>query len=133
MILEKNVFLEQLLFGSIKRGLTDAEKVVYARPYREAGESRRPMLTWPREIPLDGEPVDVTEIVKNYGGWLSTSDVPKLFINAEPGAILTGRQRDICRSWPNQTEVTVNGVHFIQEDAPDEIGQAIADWLAAIG
>ena len=131
MILEKNVFLEELLFGSILRGLTPAEREVYRRPYREPGESRRPILTWPREIPFDSEPADVTEIVKNYGDWLSKSNVPKLFINAEPGAILTGRQRDFCRGWPNQTEVTVKGVHFIQEDSPDEIGQAIADWLAA--
>ncbi|MDA2913402.1 haloalkane dehalogenase [Acidobacteriia bacterium AH_259_A11_L15] len=132
MILEKNIFLEQLLFGSVMRGLTDGEKEVYRRPYREPGESRRPILTWPREIPFDGEPSDVTEIVKNYGEWLSTSNVPKLFINAEPGAILTGRQREFCRRWPNQKEVTVKGVHFIQEDSPDEIGQAIADWLRSI-
>ena len=133
MILEKNIFVEQLLFGSVMRGLTDAEKEVYRRPYREAGESRRPILTWPREIPFDGEPSDVTEIVKNYGDWLSRSNLPKLFINAEPGAILTGRQRDFCRRWPNQKEVTVKGVHFIQEDSPDEIGRAIADWLGTMG
>lgn len=132
MILEKNIFLEELLFGSILRGLSPTEKEVYRRPYREPGESRRPILTWPREIPFDSEPADVTEIVKNYGDWLSKSNVPKLFINAEPGAILTGRQRDFCRGWPNQTEVTVKGVHFIQEDSPEEIGQAIADWLATL-
>lgn len=132
MILEKNIFLEELLFGSILRGLSPTEKEVYRRPYREPGESRRPILTWPREIPFDSEPADVTEIVKNYGDWLSKSNVPTLFINAEPGAILTGRQRDFCRGWPNQTEVTVKGVHFIQEDSPEEIGQAIADWLATL-
>jgi len=128
MILEKNVFLEELLFGSILRGLTPAEREVYRRPYREPGESRRPILTWPREIPFDSEPADVTEIVKNYGDWLSKSNVPKLFINAEPGAILTGRQRDFCRSWPNQTEVTVKGVHFIKRTRPTR-----SDKLLQIG
>ena len=133
MILEQNIFVEQVLPGAILRDLSEEEMAVYRRPYRQPGEGRRPTLTWPRELPIEGEPADVVEIVKNYGGWLSTSDVPKLFINAEPGAILTGRQRDFCRSWPNQTEVTVKGVHFIQEDSPDEIGQAIADWLESIG
>lgn len=133
MILEQNIFVEQVLPGAILRDLSEEEMAVYRRPYRQPGEGRRPTLTWPREIPIEGEPADVVEIVKNYGGWLSTSHVPKLFINAEPGAILTGRQRDFCRSWPNQTEVTVKGVHFIQEDSPDEIGQAIADWLESIG
>lgn len=133
MILEQNIFVEQVLPGAILRDLSEEEMAVYRRPYRQPGEGRRPTLTWPREIPIEGEPADVVEIVKNYGGWLSTSHVPKFFINAEPGAILTGRQRDFCRSWPNQTEVTVKGVHFIQEDSPDEIGQAIADWLESIG
>ncbi len=104
---------------------------VYRRPFREPGESRRPTLTWPRQIPVEGEPEDVTEIVDAYGKWLASCDTPKLFINAEPGAILTGPQREFCRSWPNQTEVTVPGNHFIQEDSPDEIGQAIAAWLPA--
>lgn len=133
MILEQNIFVEQVLPEAILRGLSEEEMAVYRRPYRQPGEGRRPTLTWPREIPIEGEPADVVEIVKNYGGWLSTSHVPKLFINAEPGAILTSRQRDFCRSWPNQTELTVKGVHFIQEDSPDEIGQAIADWLESIG
>ena len=133
MILEQNIFVEQVLPEAILRGLSEEEMAVYRRPYRQSGEGRRPTLTWPREIPIEGEPADVVEIVKNYGGWLSTSHVPKLFINAEPGAILTSRQRDFCRSWPNQTELTVKGVHFIQEDSPDEIGQAIADWLESIG
>jgi haloalkane dehalogenase len=105
---------------------------VYRRPYLEPGESRRPTLTWPREIPVEGEPADVVEIVARYGEWLSASDVPKLFINAEPGAILTGRQREFCRSWPNQREVTVKGIHFVQEDSPREIGQAIAEWYASL-
>ncbi|MGE4606900.1 MAG: haloalkane dehalogenase, partial [Myxococcota bacterium] len=102
------------------------------RPYTEAGENRRPTLTWPRQIPLEGEPADVVEIAQSYADWLSGSDVPKLFINAEPGSILTGPQRDFCRRWPNQTEVTVKGIHFVQEDSPDEIGQAIAEWLGEI-
>jgi haloalkane dehalogenase len=132
MILEKNVFVERILPASVLRGLTDEEMAVYRRPYLEPGESRRPTLTWPREIPVDGEPADVVDIVRRYGEWLSTSDVPKLFINAEPGAILAGRQRESCRTWPNQREVTVKGIHFVQEDSPSEIGRAIADWYASL-
>ena len=128
MVLEKNIFVERVLPGSVLRGLTDEEMEVYRRPYLNPGESRRPTLTWPREIPIDGEPADVVEVVSDYGDWLANSDVPKLFINAEPGAILTGPQREFCRSWPNQREVTVKGIHFIQEDSPAEIGRAIADW-----
>ncbi len=128
MVLENNVFVENVLAGSVIRDLSDAEMEVYRRPFREAGEDRRPTLTWPRQIPLDGEPADVVEIARSYADWLSTSNVPKLFINAEPGAILIGEQREFCRSWPNQTEVTVRGNHFLQEDSPDEIGRAIAEW-----
>ena len=112
--------------------MTEEEMEVYRRPYLEAGESRRPTLTWPREIPIDGEPADVVEIVSGYAEWLAASEIPKLFINAEPGAILTGPQRQFCRSWPNQREVTVKGVHFIQEDSPAEIGRAIADWYLTL-
>ncbi len=133
MVLEKNVFVERVLPGSVLRGLTDDEMAVYRRPFEVAGEDRRPTLTWPRQIPLDGEPEDVCSMVENYAGWLKESDVPKLFINAEPGAILTGAQREYCRSFPNQTEVTVAGSHFIQEDSPDEIAAAITDWLATVG
>jgi haloalkane dehalogenase len=132
MVLEKNIFVENVLPASVIRDLTDAEKAEYGRPYLEAGESRRPTLTWPREIPLEGEPADVTEIVQNYADWLSASDVPKLFVNADPGTILIGAQREFCRGWPNQTEVTVTGSHFIQEDSPDEIGAAIADWRSKL-
>jgi len=132
IILEKNVFVERILPGSVLRALSDEEMAVYRRPYLEPGESRRPTLTWPREIPVEGEPADVVEIVSRYAEWLSTSDVPKLFINAEPGAILIGRQREFCRTWPNQREVTVKGVHFIQEDSPREIGRAIAEWYASL-
>jgi len=128
MVLDKNVFVERVLPGSIIRELADEEIAEYRRPFASAGERRRPTLTWPREIPIDGEPADVTEIVQSYADWLATSQVPKLFVNAEPGAILTGPQREFCRSWPNQTEVTVTGNHFLQEDSPAEIAAAIGDW-----
>ncbi|MFW2336373.1 haloalkane dehalogenase [Ilumatobacter sp.] len=128
MVLDKNVFVERVLPGSIVRDLGDDEMAEYRRPFAEAGERRRPTLTWPREIPIDGEPADVTQIVQSYADWLVTSDLPKLFVNADPGAILVGPQREFCRSWPNQTEVTVTGNHFLQEDSPDEIAAAIADW-----
>lgn len=128
MVLERNLFVEKILPASIVRDLDDDEMEEYRRPFREAGEDRRPTLTWPREIPIDGKPADVHEIVADYADWLSTSDLPKLFVNAHPGAILGDRQRDLVRSWPNVTEVTVPGIHFVQEDSPDEIGRAIADW-----
>jgi haloalkane dehalogenase len=131
LVLERNMFIERVLPSSVLRGLTDEEMDRYREPYLEEGETRRPTLTWPRQIPIDGEPADVVEIVEAYGEWLSSSDVPKLFINADPGAILRGRHREFCRSWPNQTEVTVAGSHFIQEDSPDTIGEAIASWMAA--
>ena len=127
-VLDGNFFVERMLPGSILRKIGDAERNAYGRPFAHAGEDRRPTLTWPREIPLDGHPADVAEIVGDYAEWLSTSDVPKLFVNAEPGAILTGSNRDFARTWPNQTEVTVRGIHYVQEDAPDEIGTAIAEW-----
>ena len=128
MVLEKNVFVERVLPGSVLRQLTDKEMEVYRRPFLETGESRRPTLTWPRDIPIDGEPADVVQLVSEYAEWLSRSPIPKLFINAEPGAILSGSQREFCRTWPNQKEVTVKGSHFIQEDSPTEIGQAISEW-----
>jgi haloalkane dehalogenase len=132
MILSKNLFVERILPGSVMRKLTAAEMEAYRRPFREAGESRRPTLTWPREIPLDGEPADVVAIVQSYADWLAKSPLPKLFVNADPGAILTGAQREFCRAWPNQREVTVKGVHFIQEDSPHEIGRALAEWYRSI-
>lgn len=132
MILEKNVFVERVLPGSILRELSDVEMEVYKKPFLNSGEDRRPTLTWPRQIPISGEPADVVEIAQSYADWLVQCDVPKLFINADPGAILTGPQRDFCRTWPNQTEVTVKGNHFLQEDSPDEIGQAIAEWRSGI-
>jgi haloalkane dehalogenase len=129
MVLEKNIFVERVLPGSVLRGLTEDEMAVYRRPFASPGEDRRPTLTWPRQIPIEGEPADVVAIVEAYGAWLADSDVKKLFVNAEPGAILTGAVRELCRTWPNQTEVTVSGSHFIQEDSPDEIGRAIAEWM----
>ncbi|MXW31107.1 MAG: haloalkane dehalogenase [Chloroflexi bacterium] len=132
IVLQKNVFVERVLPASIMRELSEEEFAVYRRPYLEPGESRRPTLTWPRQIPLDGEPADVVELTQRYADWLAASDLPKLFINAEPGIILTGAQREFCRAWPNQREVTVRGLHFIQEDSPDEVGQALADWYASL-
>lgn len=132
MALDNNVFVERVLPGSIMRPLADAEMAVYRRPFADAGEDRRPTLTWPRQIPIDGEPADVVEIADAYADWLAGADVSKLFINANPGAILIGPQRQFCRSWPNQTEVTVKGTHFIQEDSPDEIGQALAEWMRTL-
>jgi len=132
MVLKQNIFIERVLPGSILRGLTDAEMAVYRKPFEKTGEDRRPTLTWPRQIPLGGEPEDVVKIVQAYADWMAENDLPKLFINAEPGAILTGAQREFCRSWKNQTETTVKGSHFIQEDSPHEIGSAIADWRQAL-
>ncbi len=129
MVLQKNVFVERILPASVLRGLTEAEMAVYRRPYLAPGESRRPTLTWPRQIPIDGEPADVVAVVDGYAKWLAASRIPKLFINADPGTILTGAPREFCRAWPNQQEVTVRGNHFIQEDSPAEIGQAIAAFL----
>lgn len=129
MILEKNMFIERVLPSAILRDLAEDEMAVYRRPFITAGEDRRPTLTWPRQIPIEGEPADVADIVQDYADWLSSSPVPKLFINADPGSILVGPQRDFCRTWPNQKEVTVAGNHFIQEDSPDDIGQAILQWL----
>ena len=129
MVLEKNVFVERVLPGSILRNLTNEEMAVYRRPFLDPGEGRRPTLTWPRQIPIEGEPADVVAIAQSYADWLAECDVKKLFINAEPGAILTGPQREFCRKWPNQTEVTVKGNHFIQEDSPDQIGAPLAEWM----
>lgn len=133
MVLEKNFFVEKILPASIMRDLSETEMNEYRRPFEEPGESRRPTLTWPRNIPFDGDPADVAEIIGSYAAWLETSDVPKLFIDADPGVILTGAQREYCRNWPKQTEVLVKGLHFIQEDSADEIGQAIADWMQKLG
>ncbi|UWR19763.1 haloalkane dehalogenase [Sulfitobacter pontiacus] len=130
MVLEKNLFVEALVPGSILRDLTEEEMNEYRRPFANAGEDRRPTLTWPRQIPIEGQPADVTEIVDAYVDWLGKTSIPKLFVNADPGVLITGAVRDRVRSWPNITEVTVPGLHFIQEDAPDEIGAAVRDWHA---
>ena len=132
MVLEKNTFVERVLPGSVLRDLTVDEMDVYRRPFSEPGEGRRPTLTWPRQIPIEGEPADVVQITEDYQRWLAQAPLPKLFINADPGALLVGSQRETCRAWPNQVEVTVKGSHFIQEDSPDEIGVALHDWLTTI-
>jgi haloalkane dehalogenase len=129
MVLTKNVFVERILPGSVLTPLSEDDMAVYRMPYLEAGESRRPTLTWPREIPIDGEPEYMVGVIEANEQWLSGGDVPKLFINAEPGSIVGDRIRELVRSWPNLTEVTVPGVHFIQEDSGPEIGAAIAHWL----
>jgi haloalkane dehalogenase len=134
MVLQDNFFIEKILPGAILRTLSAEEMAEYRRPFAEAGEGRRPTLTWPREIPIDGVPADVTAIVAAYADWLAQSDVPKLFLKGEPGALLAGGANlETARSWPAQTEVTVAGIHFLQEDSPDEIGRAIADWMNAFG
>jgi haloalkane dehalogenase len=128
MILDENAFVEILLPNLIIRSLTKTEMDAYRLPFIEP-ESRWPMLVWPRELPIGGEPADVVKIVEDYGQWLLRSPVPKLFVNAEPGSLSIGRAREFCRSWPNQEEITVRGIHFIQEDAPDEIGSALARFV----
>ena len=128
MVLEKNVFVERILPGSVLRDLSDEEMTIYRRPYLMPGEDRRPTLSWPRELPIDGEPADVVELINQYAEWMTGNELPKLFINGDPGAILIGERREFCRSWKNQTEVTVKGSHFIQEDSPEEIAEALASW-----
>ncbi len=131
MILEQNMFIEGILPISVMRKLDDEEMAEYRRPFLNAGEDRRPTLTWPREIPVGGEPEDVAKVIADYGQYLANSPTPKLFVNADPGAMLQGAARGLVRSWPNISEVTVKGSHFIQEDSGEEIGQAIANWLAS--
>jgi haloalkane dehalogenase len=128
MVLTNNVFVEQVLPGAVLRTLSAEEMAQYRKPYTESGEARRPTLTWPRQIPIEGEPAEVVKVVTDYGGWLPTAPFPKLFLNGNPGAILTGAPRDFCRTWTNQIEVTVPGIHFLQEDSPDQIGEALAKW-----
>jgi haloalkane dehalogenase len=133
LVLQENFFIEKILPGAVLRTLSTEEMTEYRRPFAEPGEGRRPTLTWPREIPIEGDPADTTAIVGAYADWLATSDVPKLFLKAEPGALLGGGANlDTVRKWPAQIEVTVKGVHFIQEDSPDEIGHAIADWMKSL-
>ncbi len=129
MVLDKNIFVENVLPSAVLRDLNDEEMAVYRAPFAEVGEGRRPTLTWPRQIPIAGEPASVVKIVEDYAAFMAASDMPKLFINAAPGSILTGKARDFCRTWKNQSEVTVAGSHFIQEDSPDEIGMALESWI----
>ena len=129
LILNKNFFVEGVPPNSIIRELNPEEMAIYREPFLRPGEDRRPTLSWPREIPIDGSPGNVNKIVSRYAKWLEKSDIPKLFINAEPGSILVGKQREYCRTWKNQTEVTVPGKHFLQEDSANEIGENISKWL----
>ena len=132
MILNKNLFVEGVLPSAVLRDMSEEEMAVYRKPFAEPGEDRRPTLSWPRQIPIEGQPADVVKVVEGYSRFLAQSDIPKLFVNADPGSILVGRQREVCRAWPNQTEVTVPGAHFLQEDSPDEIGKAVADFIRRI-
>ena len=132
LVLTRNLFVEAVLPNSVIRKLTDEEMGHYGAPF-STPDDRQPTLNWPRQIPIDGEPVEMVQLVSEYGRWLEESvTLPKLFINAEPGSILVGRQREYCRSWPNQKEVTVPGKHFVQEDSPSKIGKAIAEWLKGL-
>ena len=131
LILNRNMFIEGVLPSSVIRPLSDTEMDAYRAPHLET-DDRQPLLNWPRQIPIEGEPEDVVALVNEYGAFMAASEIPKLFINADPGSILVGAQREFCRSWPNQQEVTVKGLHFIQEDSPVEIGQAVANWLKAL-
>ncbi|MDN5863179.1 MAG: hypothetical protein L0H19_07000, partial [Salinisphaera sp.] len=133
IVLEKNLFVERILPASIQRELSAPEMAEYRRPYVDSGEARRPTLTWPRQIPIEGEPADVVAIVEEYGAWLAGPDSPpKLFINGEPGMIIAGAVREYCRTWPRQEEVTVPGLHFLQEDSADAIGQAVARFVSGL-
>jgi haloalkane dehalogenase len=131
LILDDNFFIEHLLPRSVIRPLTDQEMDAYRAPFRNRSD-RWPMLVWPRELPIEGQPADVVRIVQEYGAWLAASDVPKLFINAEHGALIGSRAREFCRSWPHQDEVTVKGIHYVQEDSPAEIGAALQRFLAEL-
>ena len=131
LILNRNMFIEAVLPSSIIRELSETEMNAYRAPHTDA-DDRQPLLNWPRQIPIDGEPEDIVALVSEYGAFMAESKLPKLFINADPGSMLVGPQREFCRSWPNQQEVTVKGLHFIQEDSPAEIGKAVATWLQAI-
>ncbi|CAA0094469.1 Haloalkane dehalogenase [Halioglobus japonicus] len=131
LILNRNMFIEAVLPSSVMRELSTAEMDAYRAPHLQS-DDRQPLLNWPRQIPIEGEPEDVVALVNEYGAFMAGSEIPKLFINADPGSILVGAQREFCRSWPNQQEVTVKGLHFVQEDSPVEIGQAVAKWLQAL-
>jgi haloalkane dehalogenase len=133
MVLQDNYFIEKILPGAVLRPLSTEEMTQYRRPFAEPGEGRRPTLTWPRQIPIDGEPADVSAIAAAYSDWLKTSAVPKLFFKAEPGAIVSDALIDFVRGWKAQAEVKIAGRHFVQEDSPHEIGRAVAGWMGALG
>jgi len=131
LVLERNMFVEAVLPSSVMRDLSDEEMNAYRAPF-DNPDSRQPTLNWPRQIPIEGEPANMVELVESYAAFMAGSDIPKLFINADPGSILVGKQREFCRGWPNQVEVTVRGLHFLQEDSPQEISQAVATWHATL-
>jgi len=129
LILEKNLFIEYLL---PLRNISSEAIEVYRRYYRNPGPSRQPILAWTRDLPIEGQPQDVVQIVESYARWLSVSDIPKLFIDAEPAGFLIGAQREFCRAWPNQETVTVKGAHFLQEESPTEVGEAMARFVSKV-
>jgi haloalkane dehalogenase len=131
LILEKNLFVEAALPAGVMRELSEEEMAEYRRPFEEPGENRRPTLSWPRQVPIEGEPPEMVEIVARYGQWMSQVKIPKLFINGDPGSILIGQPREFCRTWPAQKEVTVPGLHYLQEDSAALIGAALSEWLTA--
>ena len=131
MVLDDNFFIETILPKSVIRPLGDADMEAYRAPFLSR-KSRGPMLMFPRELPIEGEPADVVKTVEEYGRWMASNDIPKLFISAEPGALLVGRAGEFCRTWRNQKEVTVKGIHYVQEDSPVEIGRALDSFVAAI-
>ena len=133
LVLEKNIFVERILLNDSAEGFSEEEKAEYIRPFKVAGEDRRPTLTWPRQIPVDGEPQAVIDEVIKNGEFHKDSNIPKLFINADPGSILTGKQREFVRSWNNLKETTVKGNHFIQEHSPSEIGEALKEFISSLG
>lgn len=131
--LEKNVFVEQMLFErGIVRDLSDVEKEVYRRPTTRAGGTNLPSIIMPNDIPFDGEPADNHKIIEFYAEWLAKSDVPKLFVNADQGHGLVGAAREHARTFKNQTEVTLHGRHYLQEDVPDGIGAALSEFVKKV-
>jgi haloalkane dehalogenase len=131
MVLEQNSFIEVNLPATVQRRLSEEEMNEYRRPFAESGEGRRPTLSWPRQIPFEGEPADVSEIVATYGEWLSSSPIPKLFIHTEPGT-MGPSSLAVCQAWPMQSEVSVRGIHYPQEDSPEEVGQALVNWIQTL-
>ena len=131
MVLDGNLFIEKMLPRTVIRTLTDEEMAVYRAPFVKR-EDRFPTLVFPRDIPIEGEPADVCAAVEEYATWLAQSDIPKLFIKADPGVIMMGRTLEFARTWRNQSEVTVKGLHMVPEDSPHEIGAAIAQFLGSL-